>query len=209
MFDVLGSAVRLQNRSRSPQAAPRRRAIPMILHLFRRTPRDRNIASLYGTIVAQARAPVFYQSYGVPDTVNGRLEMIMLHAVLLLARLEGEAEPLRRLGQGLFDAFCSDMDASLREMGVGDLAVPRRMRGIGEAFYGRQAAYRTALAAPDRQPLAAALARNVFAGASAPGAERLAAYVRASARELAAQDAEALRRAQVRFPDPDQVEARA
>jgi cytochrome b pre-mRNA-processing protein 3 len=166
----------------------------MIFHLFRRTPRDRNIASLYGTIVAQARAPVFYQSYGVPDTVNGRLEMIML----------------RRLGQGLFDAFCRDMDASLREMGVGDLAMPRRMRGIGEAFYGRQAAYRTALAAADRQPLAAALARNVFAGASAPdGADRLAAYVRASVRGLAAQDAEVFRRAQVRFPDPDQVVAGA
>jgi cytochrome b pre-mRNA-processing protein 3 len=182
----------------------------MIFHLFRRTPRDRNIASLYGTIVAQARAPVFYQSYGVPDTVNGRLEMIMLHAVLVLARLEGEAEPLRQLGQGLFDAFCSDMDASLREMGVGDLAVPRRMRGIGEAFYACQAAYRTALATADRQPLAAALARNVFAGAAGPdGADRLAAYVRASVRGLAAQDADMFRRAQVRFPDPDQVVAGA
>lgn len=177
----------------------------MILHLFRRIPRDDSIASLYGTIVAQARAPAFYQSYGVPDTVNGRLEMIMLHAVLLLGRLEGEAE-LRRLGQAVFDAFCRDMDASLREMGVGDLAVPRRMRGIGEAFYGRQTVYRKALTAPDQGPLAAALARNVFAGASGPdGADRLAAYVRASVRELAAQDGEALRRAQVRFPDPGQV----
>ncbi|HZN28201.1 MAG TPA: ubiquinol-cytochrome C chaperone family protein, partial [Xanthobacteraceae bacterium] len=187
-----------------------RRAIPMILHLFRRTPRDDSIASLYGTIVAQARAPAFYQSYGVPDTVNGRLEMIMLHAVLLLGRLEGEAEPLRRLGQGLFDAFCRDMDASLREMGVGDLAVPRRMRGIGEAFYGRQTVYRKALTAPEQGPLAAALARNVFAGASGPdGADRLAAYVRASVRELAAQDGEAFRRAQVRFPDPGLVAERA
>ena len=177
----------------------------MILHLFRRTPRDDSIASLYGTIVARARAPAFYQSYGVPDTVNGRLEMIMLHAVLLLGRLEGEAE-LRRLGQAVFDAFCRDMDASLREMGVGDLAVPRRMRGIGEAFYGRQTVYRKALTVPDQGPLAAALARNVFAGASGPdGADRLAAYVRASVRELAAQDGEALRRAQVRFPDPGQV----
>jgi cytochrome b pre-mRNA-processing protein 3 len=136
--------------------------------------------------------------------------MIMLHAVLLLGRLEGEAEPLRRLGQGLFDAFCRDMDASLREMGVGDLAVPRRMRGIGEAFYGRQTVYRKALTASDQRPLAAALARNVFAGAPVPdGAERLAAYVRASVRELAAQDGDAFRRAQVRFPDPGQVAERA
>ena len=75
----------------------------------------------------------------------------MLHAVLLLGRLEGEAE-LRRLGQAVFDAFCRDMDASLREMGVGDLAVPRRMRGIGEAFYGRQTVYRKALTVPDQGP---------------------------------------------------------
>ncbi len=180
----------------------------MIFHLFRRTPRNDSIASLYGTIVAQARAPAFYQIYGVPDTVNGRLEMIMLHAVLLLGRLEREAGPVRRLGQDLFDAFCRDMDASLREMGVGDLAVPRRMRGIGETFYGRQAAYRAALAAPDQRLLAAALARNVFAGTSGPdGADRLTAYMRASVRELAAQDGEAFRQAQVRFPDPEQVVA--
>src|SRR5713226_2432120 len=177
----------------------------MIFHLFRRTPRNDSIASLYGTIVAQARAPAFYQIYRVPDTVNGRLEMIMLHAVLLLARLESEAESVRRLGQGLFDAFCRDMDASLREMGVGDLAVPRRMRDIGEAFYGRQAAYRAALAAPDEHPLAAALARNVFAGASEPDrAARLASYVRATARALAAQDG--FERAELAFPDPNAME---
>ena len=120
----------------------------MIFKLFRRTPRD-TIACLYGTIVAQARLPAFYQIYGVPDTVNGRLEMIMLHTVLFLRRLESEAVPIRALGQGLFDQFCRDMDDSMREMGVGDLAVPRNMRRIGEAFYGRQAAYRVALEAPD------------------------------------------------------------
>ena len=95
------------------------------------------------------------------------------------------------------------MDASLREMGVGDLAVPRRMRGIGEAFYGRQAAYRAALAEPNQGRLAATLARNVFAGApEQDGAARLAAYVRLTVRELAAQDAGALGRAQVAFPAP-------
>ena len=121
----------------------------MIFHLFRRTPRPAyHRVSLWHDRGAGASA-AFYQDYGVPDTVNGRFEMIMLHAVLVLHRLEGEVRPVRRLGQGLFDAFCRDMDASLREMGVGDLAVPRKMRGIGEAFYGRQAAYRAALAAPD------------------------------------------------------------
>src|SRR5438876_846596 len=106
----------------------------MIFHRFRRTSRDGIIASLYGTIVAQARTTAFYQSFGVPDTINGRLEMIVLHAVLLLHRLNTEPAPIRRLGQAVFDHFCRDMDANLREMGVGDLAVPGKMRGIGEAL---------------------------------------------------------------------------
>jgi cytochrome b pre-mRNA-processing protein 3 len=176
----------------------------MILRLFRHTPREGTIASLYGTIVAQARAPAFYQVYDVPDTVNGRLEMVMLHAVLLLRRLESESAPVRALGQGLFDRFCRDMDGTMREMGVGDLAVPRKMRRIGAAFYGRQAAYRAALAAADDQLLAAALDRNVFAGAGgAEAAVRLAAYVREADRRLAAQDG--FERAQVSFPDPREV----
>src|SRR6266576_5455652 len=118
----------------------------MIFHLFRGSSWTDTIACLYGMIVAQARAPDFYRIYGVPDTVNGRFEMIVLHAILLLRRLEHEAASVRRLGQGIFDRFCSDMDANLREMGVGDLSVPRKMHGIGEAFYGRKAAYEAALA---------------------------------------------------------------
>jgi cytochrome b pre-mRNA-processing protein 3 len=180
----------------------------MIFRLFRRTPRDHTIASLYGTIVAQARVPAFYQIYGVPDTVNGRLEMIMLHAVLFLRRLEDEAAPVRALGQGLFDRFCRDMDDSMREMGVGDLAVPRKMRRIGEAFYGRQAVYRAALAAPDERPLAEALTRNVFAGTSKPeAAARLAIYIHAAVRRLAAQDGKGFERAELAFPDPEQLPA--
>jgi cytochrome b pre-mRNA-processing protein 3 len=105
--------------------------------------------------------------------------MIVLHTVLLVGRLKHGSLLLRRLGQDVFDSFCSDMDASLREMGVGDLAVPRRMRGIGEAFYGRQTAYETALAAADSGQLVFALARNVFhTPQPTPNAKRLAAYVR-------------------------------
>ena len=179
----------------------------MIFNLFRRTPPEIDtIASLYGTIVAQARAPAFYQDYGVPDTVSGRFEMIVLHAVLLLHRLNAAPEPVRALGQAVFDMFCSDMDANLRELGVGDLAVPRTMRRIGEAFYGRQQAYEAALDALDRQLLAAALARNVF-GTSEPvaGAARLAAYVREALRDLAAQEEMALSRADIGFPMPETV----
>jgi len=174
----------------------------MIFRFFRRTPEDDSIASLYGTIVAQARQPAFYQSFGVPDTVNGRLEMILLHVVLLLRRLEAEPEDakLRPLGQALFDHFCQDMDANLREMGVGDLAVPRSMRRIGQAFYGRQAAYLAALGHP--QALAEVLTRNVLEGR--PGAERLVHYVGEAVRALAARNAAALRRGDCGFPDPAQ-----
>jgi cytochrome b pre-mRNA-processing protein 3 len=180
----------------------------MISRLFRRTPSEASIAPLYGTIVAQARAPVFYQSYGVPDTVNGRLEMIMLHAVLFLGRVEGEAAPVRQLGQALFDHFCRDMDDSMREMGVGDLAVPRRMRRIGEAFYGRQAAYWAALAAPGQGELVAALQRNVYDGSGeASCVGRLAAYVREAVVRLAQQDGGRLMRSELAFPDPAAVPA--
>jgi len=179
----------------------------MIFHLFRPTPRDDRIASLYGTIVAQARAPAFYQDYGVPDTVNGRFEMVLLHAVLLLRRLNAGSGSLRRLGQAVFDLFCRDMDANLREMGVGDLAVPRQMRRIGEAFYGRQAAYEAALGGPDTGPLVAAIARNVFGTESGepPQAGRLAAYVREAVRALTGQTDEALGGAELSFPDPAKV----
>jgi cytochrome b pre-mRNA-processing protein 3 len=178
----------------------------MIFRPFRRAPRHASIAALYGMIVAQARSRAFYGDYGVPDTVNGRLEMITLHAMLFVHRVEGEPPPVRRLGQDLFDEFCRDMDASLREMGVGDLAVPRKMRAIGEAFYGRQTAYRTALAASGQGLLAEALARNVFAVPSpANGALRLATYVREAVHVLAAQDAAAFSSDELRFPDPQQV----
>ena len=176
----------------------------MISKLFRHISRDDSIARLYGTIVAQARAPAFYQIYGVPDTVNGRLEMIMLHAVVVLRRLESEAMPIRALGQKLFNQFCRDMDGSMREMGVGDLAVPRKMRRIGEAFYGRQAAYRGALELPEDERLTAVLQRNIFARESERGAAVvLAAYVREAVRRLAANNG--FEGGQLTFPDPEEV----
>src|SRR5215472_13305195 len=95
-----------------------------------------------------------------PPPFTGRLEMIMLHMVLVLQHLERGAASLRTLGQGLFDAFCRDLDGNGREIGVGDLAVPRTMRRIGEAFYGRQAAYDAALDALEDERLATALQRR-------------------------------------------------
>jgi cytochrome b pre-mRNA-processing protein 3 len=119
--------------------------------LFRRDARQHTISTLYGTIVAQARLPCFYREYGVPDTLNGRFDLLVLQLTMILDRLAQDAE-LRDLGQALFDRFCQDMDHNLREMGVGDLSVPKEMQRIGEAFYGRAQAYRAALAAPGETP---------------------------------------------------------
>src|SRR5712691_9015016 len=148
----------------------------MILLPFRRPKQDPMIADLYGTIVAQARSPIFYSGYGVPDTVSGRFDMIVLHMVRFLRRLKRESKPVQALGQDVFNLFCRDMDDNFREMGVGDLAVPKQMRKVGEAFYGRAQAYEAALAGDDTA-LVSALTRNVF-GKPAPGATRLVGYVR-------------------------------
>jgi len=172
----------------------------MIPPLFRRTP-SRSIATLYGAIVAQARDARFYQAYGVPDTVPGRFDLLLLHLALVLLRLRaGDAA----LAQGVFDAFCRDMDHNLREMGISDQGVPRQMRRVGEAFYGRAQAYDAALGAQGEGALAEALARNVYAEAVEPGVAtaRLAAYVRQAAAALDAQPLDELERGVVRFPEP-------
>src|SRR5476651_500831 len=140
----------------------------MIFSLFRREPRGPDtISTLYGMIVAQARLPCFYRDYAVADTVNGRFDLIVLHLALVLDRL-AQDEALRSLGQAVFDRFCQDMDHNLREMGVGDLKVPKEMQRMGEAFYGSQKAYLAAMAANDGgTALAEALARNIYGGSPA------------------------------------------
>jgi cytochrome b pre-mRNA-processing protein 3 len=178
----------------------------MISLPFRRASRAGNIDALYGMIVAQARNPEFYRDYGVPDTVEGRLDMIMLHLVLVLRQLTKEHGALPPAGQRLFDRFCQDIDGNLREMGVGDLAVPKRMQKVGEAFYGRAKIYETALVEADPAALEAAVARNVFgAPEQTLGARRLAAYMRTVAARLAGQDADALMAATFEFPAPSAI----
>ena len=175
----------------------------MILARFRRNSQARTIHALYGAIVAQARSVAFYADYRVPDTVEWRFDLIVLHLVLLLNRLGRSAEAWRGLGQELFDAFCGDLDANLREMGVGDLAVPKRMQAFAEAFYGRQTAYLAALEAADQRVFEKALARNIFPGGDEAGAAQLARYARAAVTSLDAQDDGALFRGEVVFPGPE------
>ncbi len=162
--------------------------------LFRSTRNPVPAADLYDAIVAKAREPAFYVDLGVPDTVNGRFEMVALHAFLVLRRLKAAGEPVSGLGQVLFDTMFADMDLSLREMGAGDLGVGRRVKAMAEGFYGRIAAYDAALASADREALAEALRRNVYGTLKPPEAPpahavaALARYVADSAGSLAAQD---------------------
>src|ERR1700694_313554 len=125
-------------------------------------------------IVTQAREPLFYRDLGVPDTVNGRFDLLVLHLWMVVRRLS-PIEGGTGLFQMLLERFCDDMDGNLREMGVGDLTVPKRMQAFGEAFYGRTAAYDLALT-EGQEPLAQALCRNILNGADIEKARQLAFY---------------------------------
>lgn len=167
-----------------------------------------NIDALYGMIVAQARSAAFYREYGAPDTVEGRLDMLVLHLVLVLRRLSQGRTALPPIGQQLFDRFCQDIDDNFREMGVGDLAVPKQMRRVAEIFYGRAKAYEAALADADPGALESSVARNVFGVSEPPlGARRLAAYMREAARQLGEQPLDKPEPRELRFPQPEAVPA--
>jgi cytochrome b pre-mRNA-processing protein 3 len=170
-----------------------------------RTPSRGTIEAIYGMIVTQAREPLFYRDLGVPDTVNGRFDVLVLHLWMVLQRLR-PMEGGSGLSQALFDRFCDDMDANLREMGVGDLTVPKRMQAFGEAFYGRVAAYDLASAAGE-EALAQALCKNILNGAQIENARRLAVYVETAVTALAGLDEAALRNGSWEFPLPTRSDA--
>ncbi len=166
-------------------------------------------AAAYGAIVTQARAPALYAALGVPDSVTGRFEMVVLHTVLLIDRLRREGEAGTALGQRVFDDFCRDMDQSLRELGFGDFGVPKRMKKMGESFYGRAEAYGRTLG--ERTALAEAIARNVFPDSTTmASAGRLADYAMAAAAVLAQTPLASIGEGAIAFPDPAGfVEAKA
>lgn len=180
-------------------------ALASLLPRFaRRMPHERMGYQLYGAAVTAARNPYFYTTLGVPDTLDGRFDLIGLHVFLVIHHLRFLPPPGPDLAQAVFDAMFNDMDLALREMGVGDLSVGRRVRAMWEAFHGRARAYADALAAPDDAALGAALVRNVWRGTSAPSgaAAALARLTRAQLLHLGTQDQDALFRGQVTFRPP-------
>lgn len=173
-------------------------------HLARR----RNAAvidEIYGEIVAAARQPVLYADFGVPDTPLGRFEMLSLHMFLLMERSRGTADAaLAGIVQETVDEFFKDIDHSLRELGIGDMGVPKRMKKLARMFYGRCQSYGEALAAGDMDTLAAALKRNIRPDLGIelpwPGAVSLARYTSEALMALRNQADEALSSGRIAFP---------
>ena len=151
-------------------------------HLFK--PKPVQAQAVYAAIVAATRQPHFYADLDVPDSIDGRFDLLVVHLWLVVARLKGEDDPLR---QQLIDVFCVDMDDNIRELGAGDLGVSKKVRRMAEAFQGRYVAYD---AAHDHATMVAALQRNVYAGKASAGVAKLADYVLNAKRRLGEQETE-------------------
>jgi cytochrome b pre-mRNA-processing protein 3 len=176
----------------------------MILAHWRARRANRNlIDEIHGKIVAAARHPALYADLGVPDTFEGRFEMMALHAALVMRRLTKETGAGVELAHEIGDSVFRHFDVVLRETGLGDVAVAKRLRRMAEAFYGRSKAYGEALDEPGQEGLNQALARNVYGVADvrlAPSAARLAEFVRAAADALDRTPLETFAAGEVEFP---------
>ena len=164
----------------------------MVLSLFRKKTATEPVFAVYSAIVAQSRQPRFYAEWGVPDTVTGRFDMISLHLALLFRRLRAEGAPAREFSQAVFDLFFKDMDRSLREMGAGDLAVPKKIKKMGNLFFGLLASLDDALGSNDPVAVEAVLVRNIYDENPSPFARRLADYLIAESGVLASQPVDAI-----------------
>jgi len=175
----------------------------MFLFKKRDDARRKTIERLYGAIVAQARTPVFYLDFGVPDTVEGRFDLLVLHMHLANTRLVEAGEAGVAVGQEVLDHFFEDMDGSLRELGIGDLTVPKKMRTLAEAYLGRSATYGAAIEKGDAAALAQAISRNILGSSEAEAnARALADYVLRVSSALRAQPSDKLLAGEIVFPEP-------
>ncbi len=146
-----------------------------MLNLFARSKERRLTAGrIYQALVARSREPVFFERYGVPDTLDGRFDLLTLHAWLVLARLKLDKDGDAALSQVLVDTIFVGFDEALRELGAGDMGMARRMKKFADAFYGRLAAYGAAL---DEMGLETALVRNLYRGEAPPCVPGMTAYV--------------------------------
>lgn len=170
----------------------------MILRFFRSDPRRAAIDQLHERIAAASRRHALYAALGVPDSLDGRFEALALHMILVVRRLGRLPPPADEVSQELVDSIFSHLDVALREMGVGDLTVPKRIKTLAASFYGRVQAYGRPLDAGDAGALAEAIGRNVTGDAT--NAQRLSAYAIEAEALLEGQDLDSLLRDGPRFP---------
>ncbi len=177
----------------------------MLTWLAQKRTLRRTARALYGSIVTQSRRDCFYAHWGVPDTAEGRFEMLALHLVMVLHRLAAIGEPGRRMRQSLTETFVVDMDDAMREMTVGDLAVPRHVKRAVAALQDRYAIYRKALASPQDDPLVEAVAAQLGAltGAGTLDAGRICGYIKQVARTLETLPNARALAGEVDWPQPD------
>lgn len=156
--------------------------------LARRSHTRLTAREIYGSIVAAGRQIIFYETQGVPDTREGRFEMIALHVALVMLRLQRIGSDGVHLGRGVAEAFIGDMDDNMREIGIGDLAVPRKIKRAGAALFDRHRDYGRALAAEGLVALEAAIGDALTAAGAGPGLDRpaLARYTKTLAAQLTA-----------------------
>ncbi|MEO1041684.1 MAG: ubiquinol-cytochrome C chaperone family protein [Pseudomonadota bacterium] len=160
----------------------------------------RRAHALYVVIAEASRREVFYRELAVPDTPEGRYDILSLHAILMMRRLRGEGPHAVDFAQLVFDVMFRDIDDSLRELGVGDMRVGKKVRAYAEAFYGRAKAYEEGL--DGAGDLTDAVARNIYSDDEAPYARALADYMSAADQALASQETDDLMAAKVNFPEP-------
>lgn len=170
----------------------------MIVGLFRRHANEHVIDRLYAAIVTASRQPALYVDHAIPDTFEGRFESLTLHAVVVLRRLRACAAPGPDMAQHLVDTIFRHFDRTLREMGVGDTSVPKRMKRLAEAFLGRCTVYQDAIG-EGPAALAPALRRNVYADARDGVA--LASYILAAVQILDERPLQAFMDGTIAFPD--------
>lgn len=177
----------------------------MLAWLKRRLDRSRTARKFYGSIVTQARRPVFYAAWDMPDDPRGRFEMVVLHLVLAVRRLAREGASGQRLARALNERFITDMDDVMREMTFGDLAVPREIKQVTAALLDRHKAYAAALAMPDDAHLQTTLATQLgYLGAgSAIDIAALARYMRRAAAMLDAELGADVLAGGITWPEPD------
>ena len=171
-----------------------------LFNLFGRKPYERAGFELYTASVRAARMPYFFGTLGVPDTLDGRFDMVGLFVFLVVNRLHSASDEGKKLAQAVFDAMFLDMDINLREIGISDMRVAKSVKDMWNAFNGRSATYAAALAAGDPEALASAIARNVWRGREPDdNARALARMVMAQSRHMQAQPDEALFKGQPGF----------